>query len=264
MNTKIAAIAMALVVTVCLVPAAADDSDADGTDTYRMGAYLFGGELTIPMDIGNYFEPESLFDDERIYLLEGSENYERMMEYIDDVTDDDPTNDRDVSITSDDRAIIPSHPGETMLICYTDNYEWYNWVYFLDQSTPTDLLAEPYGEATYTVKQGDTLTITIDRIEASFGDTNPHVAYWPSEYDSYNGKPVYVGQTQEIHAISTTSYVIGLDDGSAPLYYDVTVTVTGDSEPNGSATMFAAICFVIAALTIALLAYAAMKPKWAK
>ena len=77
-------------------------------------------------------------------------------------------------------------------------------------------------------------------------------------------KPIYAGQTEEIHTVSTTSYVIGLDDNSAPLYIDVTLTVTGDSEPNGSATMFAAICFVIAALTIALLAYAAMKPKWAK
>ena len=264
MNAKIAAIAMALVVTVCLVPATADDSEADGTDTFRMGAYLFGGELTIPVDIGNYLEPESLFDEDRIYLLEGSENYERMMEYIDDVTDDDPANDRDVSITSDDRAIIPSHPGETMLICYTDTYEWYNWVYFIDQSTPTELLAEPYGETAYTVKQGDTLIITVDRIEASFGDTNPHVVYWPSEYGNYYGKPVYAGQTTEIQAVSTTSYVIGLDDDTAPLYLDVTVTITGDSEPNGSATMFAAICFVIAALTIALLAYAAMKPKWAK
>ena len=92
-TATIAAIAMALVVTVCLIPAAADDSDADGTDTHRMGAYLFGGELTVPEDIGYYLEPETLFNDDFIYLIEGSENYERMMEYIDDVTDDDPAND---------------------------------------------------------------------------------------------------------------------------------------------------------------------------
>lgn len=264
MNAKIAAIAMALVVTVCLIPAAADDSDADGTDTHRIGAYLFGGELTVPEDIGYYLEPETLFNDDFIYLIEGSENYERMMEYIDDVTDDDPSNDRDVSITSDDRAMVTSHPGETMLVCCTDTIEWYRSVYFADQSTEALLLAEPYGELTYTVKQGDTLSIGVDRIDAVFGTPNPHIAYWPSEYGSYYGKPIYAGQTEEIHTVSTTSYVIGLDDSSAPLYIDVTLTVTGDSEPNGSATMFAAICFVIAALTIALLAYAAMKPKWAK
>ncbi|MDO5852541.1 MAG: hypothetical protein Q4Q62_00445 [Thermoplasmata archaeon] len=34
--------------------------------------------------------------------------------------------------------------------------------------------------------------------------------------------------------------------------------------PNGSATAFAAVCFVIAALAIGLIAFASLKPKWSK
>ena len=47
------------------------------------------------------------------------------------------------------------------------------------------------------------------------------------------------------------------------LYWDLGYDVEVRS-PNGSATIFAAVCIIISALTIITMAVAVMKPRWAK
>lgn len=51
---------------------------------------------------------------------------------------------------------------------------------------------------------------------------------------------------------------------NAKLYADSTYEISGISEPNGSATAYFVFCAIVTVLVLAILAYAALKPKWSK
>ena len=74
---------------------------------------------------------------------------------------------------------------------------------------------------------------------------------------------MYKGMTTSFVAQEGRAYALDPYWNDTALYYDVSYYLDV-SAPNGSATLFAAVCFVIAGLTIAILLASLIRPKWSR
>lgn len=258
----------AMTLAICLVPLASEEADGDGTESGRLSTtYLFECQLVIPEYITEYIPEGAVIDDyldyRGIYMIEGSENHARMERYLADVSDGEPSNDQDVDVTEDDRDLLLSSAGSVLHVYYMVTYDRGSiWCNFLYESLPMTKVLDPYSSYdSYIARQGDTLTVTLTRADASFGTVTFGIRQVGMAYNMYT---IGVGETVEFESPSTSAYEVSPYSSSTYLYVDYSFTVEGDSVPNGSAAAFAAVCFVIAAVVIAVLALAAMGPRWAK
>lgn len=242
-----ATIAAAVMGMLCLVPLAADDASAEHLTDRISDKYIAMAEFDIPY--GEIWAG----DNSTLYMLKGSENHELMEAYLKD-----PRN--GPSVDSDDRNILSSHAGEKVCI-----YEYTNYlsgsITFMGTTLDAKTVLEPYNlENRMTGDPEDVVKINVHSIDYSNGTSTSMY------YIAKNGSAWQYSYTdiQISFAIEEdTAYSIKLNNQNYALYatidYDLTV-----SKPNGSATAFAAICMVLSAATIALLVFAAIKPRWSR
>lgn len=250
MNRKaIAAAAVFAMLVICAAPLAAGDADAAETREGRVSdMYIWGGSTTIPENPSYY--------NSVLFFVEGSENHAKMLAYLEDPTS--------VSITEDDKSILYQNVGKT---AYVYEALWYstssNWVSVFGSTVYLELILEPYNNTNFIATSGSTVTLEITSITTQSGeDTEIDLVNLGSQYTV---DTIDVGSEYSFKVSSTGTYAFeynGYDNRD--LYIDLTYTVEGDSVPSGSATVFAAICFIIAAITVALVVLASMKPKWSK
>lgn len=219
-------------------------------------AYVF--EAVVTIGEGARFEPE----DDTLYMLDGSENHTAMEAYLDDP--------EGVDVPGDDSAYLAEHVSELAgrdlhiyALSITDLRTV--TVSFDGRGYGTDLVLSPYGGLEFTVKVGDTFTVSLG---SSVGQSGEDCALnvWTGIL-SYRADSVHPGETWSETASATDIYHVGLaalTSLSGELYVDFTLEYDGASVPNGSAALFAAICIAIALLTVLLIAINAMRPSWSK
>lgn len=249
-NTVVATV-LAVIVLACLAPVAADEADADTTVTLKISdKYVYAGTFVMPD--GEYYMQYST-----MMFIDGSEGHRQMEAYIaDPLNNSIPEIDDEVWLRTGDYAgtLVHAYTSQS-----TDDYPDMNTY---AGTIKGDIVLEPFGEnLEIAVRPGEDIRVSL--ISSSDESGNEI-----DLYISHNGMTdsLSAGSTFYDAPKSLTTYSIGVGQYiyTNDLIYIYEISYEGGSEPNGSATMFAAICFVIAALTIGILVYAAMKPKWAK
>ncbi len=242
-----ATIAAAVMGMLCLMPLAADNASAEHLTDRISDKYIAMAEFDIP-------DGEIWTDDiDAFYMLKGSENHELMETYLKD-----PRN--GPSIDSDDRNILSSHAGEKVCIYgYSDYLS--GSITFMGTTLDAKTVLEPYNlENRMTGDPEDVVKINVHSIDYSNG-TSTSVYYIVKNGSTWQYSYTDIQVSFAIE--KDTAYTIELNSPNNALYatidYDLTV-----SKPNGSATAFAAICMVLSAATIALLVFAAIKPRWSR
>lgn len=250
-NRRIAAVVVLAVLALTLVPMTADSADADTGSTRMSSAYVYYAQVEIDAQLSG-------FNGSYLYFIDGSENDRTMDAYLADP-------DHSVSVTEDDRERIVTESWNATsmtLNIYTMEYNRYddNPIYINGYREDTELVLEPYGELEFFVKAGDTFSFSTQVCRSNTGQDD--YFYY---YDSMTGEYQYSNRDGgiEIHCASSMSFIFGAPS-SNELYYDVTYTATGASIPNGSATLYFAVCVVITVLVLAILVLAGLKPKWSK
>lgn len=252
-TTTIIAIAVLLALCVApMIPAEESDADSD-SGSFRMNDYYLY-RATIQLDPGDYVG--SYISTYWIYK-DGSLNDAAMEAYLRD-----PTN-QSISVPGDDQEEIRGEVEEAITInayMSTNSGNLYNDMFYYGGHTARwQLVQEPYNSAdlTYFVLAGDTFRINMSIVDNEGRTYSYRVAY---EYDSQSVNGESFSRTMDASTTVTVSYG-GSGNG---LYYDVTYSASGFTEPNGSPIVYVAICAVITIAILAVLIYAGMKPKWSK
>ena len=250
MDRKITAtLVLAILAASCMIVVMTDDSE--GSTSERVSyVNVFRGEFTIPdlRPYGEYYEP---FSSNRLYFIDGSENDQIMERYL---------NDQDVDVKEDDRDRIleigrSGGSDQTVNLYYMTKYQSGD-IWWEGQESESEWVLEAYNPLSFFVKSGNTLEFTLISCVNNFGDEES--IYWEDEnWQDHYAEPSIVVETHK-------SGEIALDMNHSGLYCDVVYDVTGNSEPNGSATLFIVVCAAITVIVFALLAIAAIKPKWSK
>lgn len=245
-RTVAVTMAIAALMVICAVPLASEESDADTTTTLKLSEqYIYYGTFIMPegefnWTIGGQF-----------MFVDGSEEHSQMLAYLEDpLHNDAPSRDNSAEISHG------MHAGELIHAYSWQSSDNYPYINTYDGRMIGDIVLEPYGEnLDITVRPGDTFTITLL-------STTSHRDLYINTVG--NQTEVSLGDTFSVDVNSLTTFNVGLGQYSSnnDLYVIYTFSYDGGSEPNGSATVFAAICFMIAALVIALLVVASMRPKW--
>lgn len=244
----VAAVAVMAMLALMFVPITADPADADTGSARMSRAYVYHAQLEIEGQFSGFYGSN-------LYFIEGSDNDRAMDAYL---------TDHSVSVTEDDRDTIPleSATSDSMTINvyaleygYTDDP-----IYINGYTSQTELVLEPYGELTFFAKAGDTFRFSTQVCRSNFGE-DANLSY----YNQMTGEYQYSDRNGgiEVHCAGSTAFVFEAPS-AYDLYYDVTYTVTGASTPNGSATLYFAVCAVITVLVLAILVLAGLKPKWSK
>ena len=241
---KISMIA-ALMIAICLVPALSDESD--GVSDIRVSdRYVFVATFDYVPSGGMSSSGNSLV------MIDGSSNDQLMQRYLDDP--DNPA----IQIKTDDRAaIIRTTSTVTVNVYYFGYSEYDSSIWFDSQEKTGKLLLRPYNmdALTFFVKAGDEFSLTIDAQDNEGNDTSMRLSS-PS-FTEY----IENGRFSETFK-NSTSLVVSFDNNA--LYFEVSYDVSGNSTPNGSATVFFAVCAGITAIILAILIIAGFKPKWSK
>ncbi len=246
MDRRIATIAViAVMMALCMSPVFADESDADST-TRVSGAYVY--KATTIMEAN----PESLwYGNIDMIFIDGSENDQIMDAYLAD-----PRN-MSISVIEDDSDAIHLVTEDTPINLYRfQSYMGDASMNFKNEELDSELVLEPYMDGmTFFVKAGDTFELT-----ATIVDNTGQPADYASIYDGVISNE-FNGHFEKHYDTSST---VRLSLSGYTLYYDVTYTASGYSLPNGSPTMFVAICAGITVVVLGILVYAGLKPKWSK
>lgn len=250
MDGRIAAlVAVAMFGLVCLAPAIAEDSSAKTCDVRLSTAYIYTADFEIN---------DATVDDDNLYMIDGSANHAAMTAYLKDPQNAAPP-------TGDDRSQLKANVGKTVHV-----YEVWRWdndpsVNYGDQWKNGTLCLKPYNvEKFFEGDVEDVVKLRINSVTDYTGKklNEDHVYVYPKGADeSY--KYVYTGTTVKFVLEKDSSFYIKPQWSDVSLCYNLNLDIE-ISKPNGSATTFMAVCFVISAVTIALLAYGALKPKWSK
>ncbi len=251
MNGKmIIGLAITLLAISCMVPMTSEDADAATSDRVSY-VYVYYGECTIP-DLSTYVYEYDAFWNYQLYFIEGSDNDKLMDRYLDG---------QDVDIKVDDRERIwdIGHQGASNQKIKV--YEWSKYspsstVWWINENMKATVAMEPYGSLSFFVKSGNTLEFTVVSCVNNEGDELR--VGWEDE----NWRTHYADPTLEIECEKSGVYVLEIE--GSELYCDIIYNVEGNSEPNGSATMFIVICAAVTVLVLAILIIAAQKPKWSK
>lgn len=250
-NRKIAAVAVLAMVAMIFVPVASDPADADTGSTRMSSAYVYYAQYELD-------SPLSGFDGSYLYFIDGSENDRAMDAYLADPN-------HSVSVTEDDRDRIATESwnGSSMTLnVYSMEYrnDNNNQIYINGYTMSSEMVLEPYGEMTFFVKAGDTFRFSTQMCRSNMGQDDSFYYYDPVDRDyQYSDRDGGI----VVYCDSSMAFIYDAPSSSY-LYYDVAYTVSGASVPNGSATLYFAMCVVITVLVLAILVLAGLKPKWSK
>ncbi len=241
-------VAVLLASMMLAVPLASEDSDATGSGRAFIGSMVYHTEFVVPDE--TWYHNMQI-----IVVLDGSEKHRAIEEFIEDPLGSDLSSEPSDDIT--DKTGSKAHIYQFT----TDILSWID--VDIGSNTYTLRIEGIIPEHTgFQMKAGDTVRFTLVS-----GITNTGQSLGCSITPSNGGEAtsVVVGGTVEITAPGTMSYILMPD--SYPydaVYVDFVYEIEGNSTPNGSATLFAAVCFVVAALTIVLLVLGAIPPRWSK
>ncbi len=250
MNGKIAAlVAVAVFGLVCLAPMVADDSSAETYERRVSTTYVYQADFEI-VNTGD-------LDDTYLYMIDGSLNHAAMEAYLKDPRNTAPP-------TGDDRSQLRNNIGETVHV-----YKATSWnnelIYYGDDMVSGTLRLEPYNISD--LFKGDVEDVVKLKINSVTDNTGKELEdeylyiYTRGLSESYS--IIYVGKTVKYVIGEDSSFFIRPEWSSTTLCYNLDFDLE-ILKPSGSATAFMAACFVISAITIALLAFGALKPKWSK
>lgn len=203
-------------------------------------------------------EDRSAFKDDSMYVMvEGSENHRAMEAYIAD-----PLNG---CVAGDDFSLIPGSIGKTIHLYYLTTYNQTETdVWFQDKPVHVTRVLESYG-IPIPAKSDDVVKIRFNEAVSNEGEesTNIYLNYTEDSNSWACESNMYKGMTTSFVAQEGRTYALDPYWNDTTLYYDVSYYLD-ISAPNGSATLFAAVCFVIAGLTIAILLASLVRPKWSR
>lgn len=254
MNGKIAAlVAVAVFGLVCLAPAVSDEVSAEKYDIRISTVYIYQADFVIT-------DTDAELYDFYTYLIDGSEKHAVMEAYLKDP--------RNAALpTGDDRSLLSAaeNIGKTLHIyrvfsqdsgiSLEYNYEWKDGVLRLSPYNVEDIF------------KGDVEDVVKLRINSITDSTGKKIegagtyVYPKGTSQTYNY--IMIGTTVKFVVDKDTSFFIKPEWNSTSLCYNIDFDLE-IQKPSGSATTFMAVCFVISAITIALLAFGALKPKWSK
>lgn len=243
------AFVVALMCVICLSPLAFDDSDAD--ESLRMSDhYLYKTSVVLePGDyvwtIGSYF-----------ITIDGSDKDQLMDRYLQDPTD------TSINLSEDDQGELTRYSyitERTPVNIYMSGgaYLYDDYLYIWDHVAKWNQVLEPYNDdhLTFFVKAGDRfeLDITVRNEKGAACD-----AYL---YTNLGSEDIVNGHYSRVMESSTSVSVRTNTNG---IYFDVWYDASGYSAPNGSPTVYAAICILVTVVILGVLVVAGLKPKWSK
>ena len=246
MNGRIvSAVIVAVLIAMCVAPVLADESDGE-TETRVSGAYVYKATAVLEANPHSI----SLLNIDMVFI-DGSENDRMMDAYLAD-----PGN-MSISVIEDDSDDISRVTEDTPVNLYRfQSYTGYTGMSFNDVYLDPEVVLEPYaGGMTFFVRAGDTFELT-----ASITDNRGHPSGYMYLYDGINSTD-FDGHFEKTYDANTT---VRLSVDGNTLYFDVTYTASGYSLPNGSPTVFVAVCAGITVVVLGILVYAGLKPKWSK
>lgn len=241
MNTNrfAAVIAVAVMMAVCVAPAMCDNSDGatkQRTSNYDIYEGRFWKESGTSLGYVNNY-----------YFKEDSDNHKAMKAYIAD-----PLNN---NMTGDDNDYTMSSYSGWICVYVTRQYgDTSNARVSYDYYCDLHKVLDAYGKLTFFVKAGQTVKMSIESVTEAGEDAKPYI--YPT-----TGKE-YLSTDYEKHFTASFNMLVYFDN--CKLYVDSTYEISGISQPNGSATAYFIFCAIVTVLVLAILAYAALKPKWSK
>ena len=246
MNRKILALVAVIIMGMSMVPLTYEQSDAEITTVNASGEYLC--MTTVKWD------PNYSFNSYYYYFNVGSANDLAMQEYIENkqkpvLTDDRNNLSGDVHIYT-----TSSYPSASVVLWIGDDR-----VYF-----ECDYVLKPYNN-TFFVKTGDTFSIKAYKVLDMYGSD---AKAWIRDKNYTDHDLVSEGYTEV--ANKSKEIAVSFNDDSYEwnklhsYCYTYTYEASGYSEPNGSATVFIAICAIVTILGLGLLILSGMKPRWSK
>ena len=191
------------------------------------------------------------------FMIDGSENHRAMEAYIADP--------RSGCVTGDDSDKLPENVGKTIHMYYRTAYDMAETeVWFQDKPVHVTRVLESYG-IPIPAKSDDIVKIRFNEAVSNEGkeSTNIYLNYTEESNSWACESNMYKGMTTSFVAQEGRAYALDPYWNDTALYYDVSYYLDV-SAPNGSATLFAAVCFVIAGLTIAILLASLIRPKWSR
>ncbi len=255
MNTRnLSVIVIAIMLTACVVPMAIDESDG-ATHTRISQNYVIYAQFEKQEAYDEWYH--EWYNTDYLYFIDGSDLDNQMKRYIED-----PLN---VNIDDDQREAVENAPTGTKinvyaLTSYYSDYSGYT-IGYNDQSKEGTKLLDPFNDMTFFVKAGDTLRLTIDSMTPMYTtemQTEPPRAY------VYTDRHYDIDPSLTLEFTKSSEISVQFENTYCTLYVDVVYDVSGISTPNGSATVYIAICAAITVLVLALLVMAGRKPKWSK
>lgn len=244
MDRKMMAIIAVLALSMTTIAIPMDDSDAETQTTYMSEYYIVHAATTWKT------EYESSYSN-MLYFNEGSENHKTMLKYIEDGK---------TPVLKDDRKNLSGNVHLYMMTTW--NLDTVIYIYVKNAENVMlfgETVKEPYNNSFF-VKAGDTFRFHAYSVKDMFGNSGEaRIGDTNVSEDTY----VETAKTsKEISIQFYNSWSPSVEYHS--LFFIVNYEVSGQSEPNGSATVFFALCAVVAVIGLGLLVVAAMKPKWSK
>lgn len=257
MDRRIIAIAAVIAAVICIVPPLGEDASAESRTDRTSMAYLYEGEASA-VDVSDLYD----LGNNVYYMLDGSANHISMRSYIDDP-------EHRASVSGDDRSRLGSNIGAVMhvyCLFYMDQGSTYDLQLTYGRTVSCAKVLDPY-YITIEGETGDAADLTFRSSSSSdSGDYNYSYAYLVTT-DSEGEESRYDLEKDARHVFEIrdgeTYRLMPADSWSDALYIEMTYDIEIRS-PSGSATVFAAVCIVLAAVAIGILAYAARKPSWSK
>lgn len=249
MTTKTTTLlALAVLAMACIVPMCSEESDAADTKTVRLSTYtVFQATFE---NITEDAIKKSTKNSDYLYMVEGSDNYNKMQSYLSDPTS--------VNITGDDYGSLKA--GDTLHI-----YALAKGVSSLSISFGSEMAGtvakDPYNTLSLDVKKNDVITIKTKSLKQSDGSELNDATL--SVKNSKQSCTLYKNVTSRISVDGEKAEFEFQYTSETALYADIEMEISIKS-PSGSATMFAGICFVISVIAIAILVASAVKPGWSK
>ncbi len=250
MDRKITALmAIAVFGLACFIPLATDDASAETYNVRVSNMYVMHAQTQITNVI-----PDS-FEEQYLYFIEDSSNYNKMQAYLSNPQ-------KNAAPSGDDRSSLKDNMGK-MLHIYRFERNNILSIYYLSW-LDVDTVLKPYNISQ--LFEGDPDDVITLKVRSMTDNTGKSVSdgfclYTKGENGGYSF--TYLGTQKKIVIEKDSSFLIAPYWADDALCYDLDLELE-ISKPNGSATTFMAICFIISAITIALLAVAALKPKWSK
>ncbi len=244
----IALIAVAVLGLVCLAPLVAEDTSAETQEIRISNKNVYRADTKAVANSSTY----SYY----YYMIDGSDNHKAMENYI--------KNPKTAAApTGDDRGYLNWSVGSVLHIYYATPSYASSSIQYGGNLLPSKMCLQSFGPLDYIdYDVGDTVSIRIIGASSDGGDDYGDNYLKCRTYDSDPNTLVYPNSTFTFTVDDETEVTIE-PYSNYGLYYNLKCDIRVSS-PDGSATTFIAVCFIMSAITIALLALGALKPKWSK